>query len=127
MREGLIAESDEVIPGLLVDYTADSKIVAMDIFGASNRTPAHLWEDAEIHVGKPPLQLQQEYDAPQQRFTITLLNNPSKKTRVATDDERISVWEDTDGQWTSITISPATQSIPSTPSESGSNKSMTVP
>lgn len=77
---GLIAESDEVAPGLLVDYTADNKSVAIDIEDASNRTPAHFWDDAEIHEGKAPLHLQQHYDAEQQHFSLLFLTVHSSPT-----------------------------------------------
>lgn len=111
--KGLIDNSDEVVPGLLVDYTADNKIVAMDIFDASNSTPAHFMDHAKIHEGKAPFHLQEDYDAEQQHFVVTLLDNPPKSSYVATDDERIRVGVTNNGQWTSIKILHATESISS--------------
>ena len=110
---GLIAESDEVVPGLLVDYTSDNKIVAIDIWKASNRTPAHFWDHGELHDGKPPLRLQTEYDATHQQFIIAIVDDPCRVKLAATDDERITVWEDSDGRWTSIMISNAAETVAS--------------
>ena len=110
---GLIAESDEVVPGLLVDYTADNKIVSIDIWRASNRTPAHFWDHGEVYDGKPPLRLQTEYDVTRQQFIIAVVDDLCRVKPAGTDDERITVWEDSDGRWTSITISNAAESIAS--------------
>lgn len=110
---GLIFESDEVLPGLLVDYTADMKIVAIEIWPASNKVPAHFWNDAEVHEGKPPFQLQQEFDAQQQQFSVSFLDNASRSKLVATDDERIAVWVNEGGEWTSIIFSRAYESLSS--------------
>ena len=110
---GLIVKSDEVLPGLLVDYTADMKIVAMEIWQASSTVPAHFRNDAEVHKGKPPLQLQQEFDVQQQQLSINFVDNATKSKIVATDDERITVWENDGGEWTRIVFSCAYESLSS--------------
>lgn len=102
--KGRIVESDEVVAGLLVDYAADNKIVAMDIEDASNKTPAHLWDAQEDIEGKAPLHLQQEYDADKQHLSIVLVDNPSHFQYLDTYDERIMVGVTKDGQWTSLKI-----------------------
>ena len=111
--KGRIAESDEIVAGLLVDYAADNKIVAMDIEDASNKTPAHFWDAQEVIKGKAPLHLQQEYDTDQQHFIIVLLDNPSHFQYFATNDERIMVGVSKNGQWTSLKIMHPTDSISS--------------
>lgn len=111
--KGRIAESDEVVAGLLVDYAADNKIVAMDIEDASIKTPAHFWDAQEVIEGKAPLHLQQEYDADQQHLIIVLVDDPSHFQYLATDDERIMVGVSNDGQWTSLKIMHPTDSISS--------------
>lgn len=109
--KGRVTESDEVVPGLLVDYTADNKIVAMDIWDVSNKTPAQFWEDKAVIEGKAPLHLQQEYNADQQHFIIVLVDSPSHSQYVTTDDERIMIGVSKDGQWTSLKILHPTDSI----------------
>jgi len=111
--KGRIAESDEVVPGLLVDYAADNKIVAMDIEEASNQTPAHFWDDQKSIEGKAPLHLQQEYDPDQQHFVILLVDNPPHVQYIGTSDERIMVGVSKDGQWTSLKIMHPADSISS--------------
>lgn len=111
--KGRIAESDEVVPGLLVDYAADNKIVAMDIEEASNQTPAHFWDDQRVIEGKAPLHLQQEYDPDQQHFVIVLVDNPPHIRYLGTSDERIMVGVSKDGRWTSLKIMHPVDSISS--------------
>jgi len=37
--EGAVVESEEVRPGVVLDFDGDGKIVAMEVFGAANLLP----------------------------------------------------------------------------------------
>ncbi len=102
--------SDEVLPGLLIDYTAGNKIVAVAIWTASSRFPIELYEDAEDGGSKPPLRFRPEHQG-REGLTIALLDSPSVDNPIGTYDERITVWEDEAGRWTKITISNAPEAI----------------
>lgn len=101
---GLIDSSDEVTAGLLVDYTSSEEIVALDIALASKKILAHFWDDAGIYDEKPPPQLHASFDAVQQIFTISFGDSCAKVKTRATDDKRITVYEDENGHWASIVI-----------------------
>ena len=102
--EGLIYSSDEVTAGLLVDYSSNDEIVALDVALASKRIAAEFWDAGGTHDGKPSLQLHTSFDPVQARFTISFgASRPGVKSKT-TDDERITVSEDEDGRWTGIVI-----------------------
>ena len=91
-----------------MDYTSSGEIVALDIALAS-KIAVQFWGVAGICEGKPPLQLHTSFDAVQQVFTISFgESRPKVKTR-ATDDTRITVCEEEDGQWAGIAISGCRQ------------------
>lgn len=50
---GLIDNSDEVVPGLLVEYTANNQLVAVDVMMAGSRTG----QDRTLHIQKTALRL----------------------------------------------------------------------
>ena len=108
---GLIDNTEDAVPGLLVDYTATDQIVDFDVEMASVRTSAHFWQLAADVQGAPPLCLQITYSHEADTLTASFVDNPQHCRLVCTDDDRISIWVDQTEKWQSVVISHAVKSI----------------
>ena len=108
---GLIDTTEDAVPGLLVDYTDEEKVVTFDVRMASVRTRAHFWDTATDVQGAPPLCLQTKYSQDADTFTVSFVDNPQHCRLVCTDDDRITIWVDSAEKWESVVISHAMESI----------------
>lgn len=110
---GLIDNTEDAVPGLLVDYTQEQNVVSFDIRLASVRTRAHFWDTATVVQAAPPLCLQTKYSQEADTFTVSFVDSPQHCTSICTDDDRISIWVDSSGSWESVVIAHARESIAS--------------
>lgn len=110
---GLIDNTEDAVPGLLVDYTQEQKVVSFDIRLASVRTRAHFWDTATNVQAAPPLCLQTTYSPEANTFTVSFVDSPQHCRSACTDDDRISIWVDPVGNWESVVIAHARESVAS--------------
>lgn len=110
---GLIDDTEDAVPGLLVDYTQEQKVVSFDIRLASVRTRAHFWDTATNVQAAPPLCLQTTYSPEANTFTVSFVDSPQHCRSACTDDDRISIWVDPVGNWESVVIAHARESVAS--------------
>lgn len=110
---GLIDNTEDAVPGLLVDYTEEQKVVSFDIRLASVRTRAHFSDTATNVQGAPPLCLQTKYSQEAETFTVSFVDSPHHCKSICTDDDRISIWVDALEKWESVVIAHGRESIAS--------------
>ena len=110
---GLIDNTEDAVPGLLVDYNQEQKIVSFDIRLASVRTRAHFWDTATDVQAAPPLCLQTNYSPEANTLTISFVDSPQHCRSICTDDDRLSIWVDHIGNWESVVIAHAIESVAS--------------
>lgn len=108
---GLIDNTEDAVPGLLVDYTEEHKIVCFNVNMASVRTRAHFWDTTTDVQGAPPLCLQTTYSQEADTFTVSFVHNSQHCRCVCTDDDRMSIWVDNAGKWESIVTAHGMDSI----------------
>ena len=108
---GLIDNTEDAVPGLLVDCTEGQKVVGFDIRLASVRTRAFVW-DSDVQ-GTPPLCLQTRYSQETDTFAVSFVDSPQHCRCTCTDDNRISIWLDAAEKWESVVIAHARDSIAS--------------
>ena len=108
---GLIDNTE--VPGLLVDYTKENKVVSVDVRMASVRTRAQFCNaDTESGVSNtPPAGLHTKYCQEADSFTVSFVDSPHHCRSVCTDDDNASVWVDNCEKWESIVIACAGNSI----------------
>lgn len=99
---GLIANSDDVTPGLLVDYTANNQLVGFDVRMASSRTGLDIASQKKSSAAAFLTNLHLHYDADKDRLCISFVQKPSNFSRSVTDDDRILVCTDAHGCWEGI-------------------------
>ena len=75
---GLIDNTEDAVPGLLVDYTQE-----------------------------------QNYSPEANTLTISFVDSPQHCSPICTDDDRISIWVDHVGNWESVVIAHAIESVAS--------------
>lgn len=107
---GLIHDSDEAVPGLLVDYTNEQKIVNLDISCASTQTRGHFSDTDTAMSIVTPACVQAEYSQETDTLTVSFVNNPQHCSEQCTDDDRIVVWLSESGKWEGIVIAHAMES-----------------
>lgn len=110
---GLIDNTEDAVPGLLVDYCKEQKLVSFDVRMASVRVRAHFWDTSTDVEGSPYLCLQTKYSQEADTFTVSFVHTPQHCTLMSTDDDRISIWVDNSGNWESIVIRQASKSLAS--------------
>ena len=103
ITNGLIVDTWDVHPGLLVDFDDQKRPVALNISSASCVTPVHFYEICEDVDGKPPLQFGQMYDPHSKVLTIRFCTTASSRS-VATCDGNITVLEDDAGKWVGLQV-----------------------
>lgn len=101
---GLIDNTEDALPGLLVDYNQEHKVVGFDVRMASVRTGAHFGDTATSLEGASPLSLQTAYSHEAGTVTVSFVARPQYCRSVCTDDSRISVWVSDSGKWESIVL-----------------------
>ena len=110
---GLINNTEDAVPGLLVDYIEEQKIVSFDIRLASVRTRAHFWDTVTNVQGAPPLCLHTKYSQEADTFTVSFVDSPQHCRSICTDDDRISIWVDASEKWESVVFASGRESIAS--------------
>ncbi len=108
---GLIDSSDEVVPGLLVDYTANNQLVAFDVMMASSRTGLDIASQKGRSVAAFLTSLHSQYDAEEDMLSISFVQKPSSCSQSVTDDDRIFICVDAHGRWEGIRICEPSKSI----------------
>ncbi len=92
----LISISDEVTPGLLVDYASDSRIIQLDIC------------DARLRVKETSLCVATKIKKDHEQIAIDLgkfeQDDHALSKKLSTDDHRIEIVMDDDGWWSKICI-----------------------
>lgn len=88
---GLIDNTEDAVPGLLVDYTATNQIVGFDVRRASSRTRARISDGTTDVQGVSSLSLQSQYCQEANTLTVSLVQNPPHCKPVCTDDSRITI------------------------------------
>ncbi len=86
---GLIDNSDDVTPGLLVDYTANNQLVGFDVIMASSRTGLDVATQNICSEAAFLESLHSHYDAEEDRLSISFVQ-PSSRSQNVTDDDRDS-------------------------------------
>jgi len=67
---GVISHSECVAPGIVVDYSADEKIVSFDINSAAKRLSCHFFTTSDPVEGKPQLAVNWVYDATRDELVL---------------------------------------------------------
>lgn len=110
---GLIDNTEDAVPGLLVDYTQEQQVISFDIRLASVRTRAHFWDTTTNVQGAPPLCLQTKYSQEADTLTVSFVDSPQHCRSICTDDDRLSIWVDASEKWESVVIAHGRESIAS--------------
>ena len=108
---GVIDYSDEVAPGVAVDYSASGQLVSVDLNRASRTTPCHLFDTAEPVGGKQPLGINWEYDATKDELSVVLTATKALSQMLGTDDARINIGTCDSGLWQSLHIMQASKFV----------------
>ncbi len=101
---GLIDNSDDVTPGLLVDYMANNQLVGFDVMMASSRTGLDIASQKKGSAAAFLTSLHSQYDAEEDRLSISFVQKPSNCSQSITDDDRILICVDAHGCWEGIRI-----------------------
>ena len=99
---GLIYDTDSILPGLLADYTKNGLLVSMDICSASIKLPCHMFDTHTTIDSKPPLVLNQKVTAAGNLSNTFTESETVEQLLVSTDDPKVTVGENKDGQWVEI-------------------------
>ena len=101
----MIVDSDEVAPGVVVDYSASGQLVSMDLnrFSKTLGSPFHCFDMTEP-VG--PF-VEWAYEAAQDELTVFLTADKAAPQRVRTDEARIDIGTCDGGLWHSLHIRQA--------------------
>ena len=124
---GLIDNSDDVTPGLLVDYTANNQLVGFDAMMASSRTGLDI---ATHNIGSEAAfleRLHSHYDAEEDRLSISFVQKPSNCSQNVTDDDRILICIDAHGCWEGIRICEPSKCIAGNLAANGKHQGNEMP
>ena len=124
---GLIDNSDEVVPGLLVDYAANNQLVAFDVMMASSRIGLDIPRQKARSVAAFLTSLQAQYDAAEDRLSISFVQKPSNCSHSVTDDDRILICVDAHGRWEGIRICEPSKSTAGNLAANGKHQGKQMP
>ncbi len=103
---GVIADTWDVYPGMLVDFDEQEQPVSLHISSASCKLPMHLRDTAETIEGKEPMTLGQVFD--QEGRVLTMwFHHSAQFTHQPTQHDKISIVKDENGAWIGLRIEDA--------------------
>ena len=124
---GLIDNSDDVTPGLLVDYAANNQLVALDVRMARTRVAREATNAPSSSQAAPLMSCYTHFDAEGDTLSISFVPEPSYFLQAVTEDDRILIWLDAHGGWESISILKAKECIATSEAANGSCQSNQAP
>lgn len=108
---GIIATTEDVAPGVLVDYTSQQQKVSIDLRNVSRRSASHFYESLEEIDGKPHLALAWDYNMALDQLAVYLHPNPNIVKHVETEDINIFQGVNGAGLWEAIFFSNASKIV----------------
>lgn len=109
---GVIAMSQDIAPGILVDYTNQKQVVSIDVFTASERSSCHFYNNNEMIDNKPQLAITWDYAQVHDQLIVYL--HPSitaERCVVKTEDHYIELCLDTTGLLWALIFNNASQTV----------------
>lgn len=107
---GVIATSHDIAPGILVDYTIQKLVVAIDLSSASVRSVCNFFSH-DIIDNKPQLAITWDYDQVHDQLAVYLHPHPVIGRCVKTKDSNIQQGMDAAGLWQALFFNNASQTV----------------
>lgn len=124
---GLIDNSDDVTPGLLVDYTANNQLVGFDVSMASSRIGLDIASQEKRSSATFLTRLHAQYDADEDTLSISFVQKPSNCSRTVTHNDRILICRDAHGRWEGICIVEQSKGIAGNLAANGKHQGKQMP
>lgn len=104
---GVIATTEDIAPGVTVDYTSEGQVVSVDLSSVSKASSC-LFHAAE---GKAQLAIHWDYEENKDYLSLYLHAKPDVTNLLQTDDPNMTLGVDSKGLWHAIFFKNASKSV----------------